>query len=104
MFALIYIITSSEEESLLIGKKVVEERLAACSNIIPSIKSFYWWDAKLEEDSESVLILKTTSKNVDNIIKRVKEIHSYENPCIISLPIITGSEEYLGWLKSEVEK
>ncbi|MCK9152332.1 divalent-cation tolerance protein CutA [Methanobacterium alcaliphilum] len=103
MFALIYITTSSKEESIFIGKKLVEERLAACSNIIPKIKSFYWWAEKLEEDSESILMLKTTSKNINKIITRTKELHSYENPCIVAFPIIAGSGEYFNWLKKEVD-
>ncbi|MDO9044444.1 MAG: divalent-cation tolerance protein CutA [Methanobacteriaceae archaeon] len=103
MFVLIYITTSSEEESSIIGNKLVEERLAACANIIHEIKSVYWWQGNLEKDLESVLIVKSLESKADNIIKRVKELHSYENPCIVALPIIKGSEEYLNWVKKEVE-
>jgi periplasmic divalent cation tolerance protein len=102
MFALVYITTSSEEESTIIGKKLVEERLAACANIVKEIKSFYWWQGNLEEDHESVLMVKTLTKHVEDIIKRVKELHSYENPCVVAFPIIGGSREYLEWLQSEV--
>lgn len=101
MFALIYITTSSEEESSIIGKKLVSERLAACANIISDIKSFYWWQGNIEEDHESVLLVKSKVSKVDNIIKRVKELHSYENPCIVAFPIINGSEDYLNWIKEE---
>jgi periplasmic divalent cation tolerance protein len=102
MFALVYITTSSEEESAIIGQKLVEERLAACANIVKEIKSFYWWQESLEEDHESVLMVKTLTKNVEPIIKRVKELHSYENPCVVAFPIIGGSREYLEWLESEL--
>ncbi|MGB9837227.1 divalent-cation tolerance protein CutA [Methanothermobacter sp.] len=104
MFTLIYITTSGQEESGRIGRKLVEERLAACVNIIPSIKSFYHWEGSLEEDEESVLIVKTTGELSRQIIKRVRELHSYDNPCIISIPITGGSRDYLEWLNNEVKK
>jgi periplasmic divalent cation tolerance protein len=102
MYALVYITTSSEKESTLIGKKLVEERLAACANIIPEIKSFYWWNGNMEEDHESVLIVKTLTKNLERIIIRVKELHSYENPCVVAFSIKAGSKEYLEWVENEV--
>ncbi|MDI9614568.1 divalent-cation tolerance protein CutA [Methanothermobacter sp.] len=104
MFTLIYITTSGQEESARIGRRLVEDRLAACVNIIPSIKSFYHWEGSLEEDEESVLIVKTTSELTQQIIKRVRELHSYDNPCIISIPITGGSRDYLEWLNDEVKK
>ncbi|MDI9617908.1 divalent-cation tolerance protein CutA [Methanothermobacter sp.] len=104
MFTLIYITTSGQEESARIGRRLVEDRLAACVNIIPSIKSFYHWEGSLEEDEESVLIVKTTSELTQQIIKRVRELHSYDNPCIISIPITGGSRDYLEWLNNEVKK
>ncbi|MFB2623096.1 MULTISPECIES: divalent-cation tolerance protein CutA [Methanothermobacter] len=104
MFTLIYITTSDQEESARIGRRLVGERLAACVNIIPSIKSFYHWEGSLEEDEESVLIVKTTSELTQQIIKRVRELHSYDNPCIISIPITGGSRDYLEWLNNEVKK
>lgn len=99
---LVYITTSDEKESAFLGKKMVKERLAACANIISSMKSFYWWQGKLEEDQESILILKTIDNNLDTIIKRIKELHSYENPCIISWNILKGSEQYLNWIEEEL--
>ena len=102
MYALVYITTSGEEESKKIGKIVVEERLAGCVNIIPTIGSFYWWKGEIEEDNESILIAKTKVSNVENIIKRVKEIHSYENPAILAIPIINGSKDYLDYLDAEI--
>ncbi len=101
-FVMVYIVTSHEEESALIGKKMVEERLAACANIISSMKSLYWWKGKIEHDQESILILKTMEEKLDILIKRVKELHSYETPCIISCSILKGSEEYLNWIEGEV--
>ena len=102
MYALVYITTSGEEESKKIGRIIVEERLAGCVNIIPTIKSLYWWKGKIEDDNESILIVKAKVSSIENIIKRVKEIHSYENPAILAIPIINGSKEYLDYLDSEI--
>ena len=103
MMALIYITTSGEEEAIAIGELIVKERLAACSNIISDMKSIYWWQGDLEKDNESILILKTLEENVDKIIDRVKEVHSYDNPCIIALPIFKAYEDYLNWIKEEIK-
>ena len=103
MMALIYITTNDQEEAINIGEIIVKERLAACSNIISNMKSIYWWEGNLEKDDEAILILKTLEKNVDKIIKRVKEIHSYDNPCIIALPVLNVSDSYLQWIKEEID-
>jgi len=102
MYALVYITTSGEKESKKIGRTIVEERLAGCINIISTIESLYWWKGEIEEDKESILIVKTRVGNIENIIKRVKEIHSYENPAILAIPIIEGSKEYLDYLDGEI--
>ncbi len=102
MHALVYITTSGKKESKKIGRTIVEERLAGCVNIISTIESLYWWKGEIEEDNESILIAKTKVSNIENIIKRVKEIHSYENPAILAIPIINGSKEYLDYLDDEI--
>ncbi len=101
MYALVEVTTSEEDESKKIGKTVVSERLAACANIVPSVTSFYWWKGVLEEDTESILLLKTTEEKVEKLISRIRELHSYENPAIIALPIKTGSKSYLDWISEE---
>jgi periplasmic divalent cation tolerance protein len=101
VYSIVEVTTSGVDESERIGKKVVEEHLAACANIIPSITSYYWWKGKLEEDSESILLLKTKKGNVERLMERVKELHSYENPAIISLSIEKGSKVYLDWIRDE---
>jgi periplasmic divalent cation tolerance protein len=102
MMALIYITTRDEEEATAIGELIVKERLAACSNIIPDMKSIYWWEGSIEKDNEAILLLKTLEENVDKVISRVKEVHSYDNPCIIALPVLATSDNYLKWLKEEI--
>lgn len=102
MYAFVYITTSGKEESKNIGIKLVEEKLAACVNIIPSIESIYLWNGEIEDDNESLLIAKTKQENIDKIIKRVKEIHSYETPAILAIQIIEGSKDYLDYLDGEL--
>lgn len=103
MMTIVYITTSNEEEAIKIGTHIVKERLAACSNIIKDMTSIYWWENNLEHDKEAILILKTIEEKVDEIMTKVKEIHSYDNPCIIALPIIKASDSYLSWLKEEID-
>jgi len=103
MYAFVYITTSRKEESKYIGKILVEEKLSACVNILPSIESIYLWKGEIEDDEESLLIVKTKRDNIDKIIKRVKEIHSYETPAILAIPIIEGSKDYLDYLDSELD-
>ncbi|MEN6330070.1 MAG: divalent-cation tolerance protein CutA [Methanobacteriaceae archaeon] len=103
MYSLIYITTSGEEESKEIARALLEERIVACANIIPSVKSFYWWEGEIEEDTESILILKTRRDRLETIIRRVKDIHSYDLPCILEISIQNGSEDYLKWLEDSLQ-
>jgi len=102
MYALVYITTSGEDESKKVGRVLVEEKLAACVNIIASIESIYLWKGEIEDDKESLLIAKTKINNMDKIIDRVKEIHSYETPAILAIPVIDGSKDYLDYIDSEI--
>lgn len=98
----IYITTKDEEEARRIGRKLVEEKLAACINIHP-IKSIYRWGGGIEEEEETALLVKTKAELADEVIERVKELHSYEVPCIVSLPIEKGNPDYLKWIKESTK-
>jgi len=100
---LIYITTSTEAEAIEIGKKLLEGKLVACVNILPSAKSFYWWEGKIEEGSEAVLIAKTTGRMVEKVKEKVCELHSYECPCVVALNIDGGNDNFLDWIESSVE-
>lgn len=102
MYSLVYITTSGVLESKKIAKTLLKERLIACANIIPQIESLYLWKGEIEEDTESLLVTKTRSEKVNNVIKRVEEIHSYDIPCILQIQVKKGSENYLEWLESEL--
>ena len=93
--------TASEAESAKIAKTLVEERLAACVNIT-AVQSHYQWQGELCEDNEALLIIKTEKSRVDTIINRIKDVHSYDVPEIVALPIIAGYEKYLEWVEESV--
>jgi periplasmic divalent cation tolerance protein len=100
----IYMTAASKAEARNIGKALVESRLAACVNILDNMQSIYRWEEKIQEDSEVVLIAKTTEARVPRLIDKVKSLHSYDCPCIVSLPVIDGYPPFLDWIKTEVEK
>jgi periplasmic divalent cation tolerance protein len=102
MYSIIYITTSGVSESKKIAAKLLEEKLAACINIIPTIKSIYLWKHEIEEDTESIMMVKTKSVLVEQVIKMVEDIHSYEIPCILEITINNGSKNYLKWIESEL--
>lgn len=97
MFSIVYITAGSMDEAKSIGRVLVEERLAACVNIFP-IASIYRWKDNIEESGEFVMLVKTVTGKVKEIEKRVKQLHSYEVPCIISFKMDSGSEDYLKWI------
>jgi len=100
---LVYITTKDKDEARKIGKELVKARLAACVNIIDKMNSMYWWEGKVQDDNEAILIAKTKESLVPELIKKVKSIHSYSCPCIISLPILDGNKAYLDWLEKETK-
>lgn len=104
MFVSIYIISENEKEAYKIGEKLVEERLVGCVNIIPHLKSLYWWEGKIERADESLMFAKTRRDLLEKVIERVKELHSYSNPAILALPILDGNKDYLEWVKNETQE
>ena len=101
-FVLILVTASQKSEAEQIGQALVEEKLAACCNIVENISSIFHWKGKICREQECLLLIKSTRGNIDDIITRVKKLHSYEVPEIIALPIIAGSDDYLEWVKNEV--
>jgi len=96
--------TEKEEDAEKIAKIVIEKRLGACVQIIGPIKSFYWWQEKIETAEEWLLFIKTKKELYEELEKVIKEIHPYEIPEIISVPILLGSKDYLEWLNKELKK
>src|SRR4051812_19568705 len=91
----------SEEEAQRIGTALIEERLAACVNLLPSVFSIYRWEGVIEKASEVLLLVKSTEEHFDSLRDRITELHSYDTPEIISLPVSNGSEKYLEWIREE---
>jgi periplasmic divalent cation tolerance protein len=83
---------------------MVEEKLAACANILPGITSVYRWKDKIEQSQEVVLILKTRESFFSDVENRIKELHPYDLPCIVALPIEYGHQPFLNWLEKETQK
>jgi len=102
MVQLIYITCKDEGEAMNIANKLVEKRLVACANVVPAINSVYWWKGKVERENEALLLCKTTPSKIEGVIKRVKELHSYEVPCVVSYGSSDVSEEYRDWVYKEV--
>ena len=97
----VFITVDSPENAQKLADKLLTERQAACVNIIPGVKSHYWWQGKIEKTDELMLVVKSRAALLDDLIKLVKENHSHNVPEIVSLPIIGGNEDYLKWIKKE---
>jgi uncharacterized protein involved in tolerance to divalent cations len=97
---IVVLITAPDEETAArIGTALVSERLAACANIIKGVRSIYMWKGSLCDDSECLMVIKTVPDNFERIERRVLELHQYEVPEIISLPITKGFKPYLDWVE-----
>lgn len=99
--AMVYITAASPDEAETIGRALVAERLAACANILPGMRSVYRWKGVVETAAETVLIAKTRLELADALTARVKELHSYDVPCVVVLPIAAGLPEFLRWIDDE---
>lgn len=101
---LVLVTVSNPKEGEEIAKTIVNKKLAACVNIVNGLKSIYWWQGRVEESSEALLIIKTRINLFNKLVNSIKEIHSYTVPEIIALPIIMGYKEYMKWLDNSVSE
>ena len=101
MVAVVYTTIDNIQDARKIAHTLVEEQIVACVNIIPKMESVYRWKGKIENDDECIIIAKTSDPNVKKTIQRIKELHKYELPDIIVLPIIGGSKDYLDYIVNE---
>ena len=99
----VYITAQNREEAEKIGRHLLKEKVAACVNIVDNIKSLFWWERKMDEAAECLLIVKTSVEKFKQLEAAVKKIHSYQVPEIIALPVVAGSKEYLDWIKSSLK-
>lgn len=98
---LLYITAKDKGEAERIGRTLLAERLVACVNIVPSVTSLYWWEEKIQSETECLLIAKTRGELVDRVIARILALHSYDCPCVVSLPIAGGNPAFLAWISRE---
>ena len=98
----VMITAANDDEASMLGRTLVQEKLIACANLLP-VNSIYCWKSELCEEVEVTLVCKTVSTNLERIISRVKELHSYEVPEIVALPIIGGSQDYLNWVEKSTQ-
>lgn len=95
----ILVTTSNVDEAAKIGRALVEEGIAACANIVEGVRSIYRWKGEVCDDRECLMVVKTTAANFDAVEKIVRELHSYEVPEVIAIPIVNGSKPYLDWVE-----
>ena len=100
---LVVLITVPVEKGEELADFIVEKKLGACVNLIPEVRSTYWWKGNIERDRESLLVIKTSMKKFGELKRKVKEVHPYTVPEIIALPIVAGNEDYLRWIEESLE-
>jgi periplasmic divalent cation tolerance protein len=100
MYQVVFVTVPSRETAMEIGKAILNEKLCACANIIPGVTSLYWWQDKIQEDSEMLMIIKTREDLFESLKNKIVELHPYEVPEVVAMPIINGNEPYLKWIKN----
>ena len=99
---IIFCTCGTHDEALAIANSLVEARFAACVNVLPTVQSIYRWQGKVETAQEVLLLIKTTQERFLSVRDRIIELHSYETPEIVAMPVIDGSHKYLAWLRDQV--
>lgn len=99
--ALVYVTAPNREEALRIGRAIVAESLAACANVLDGMTSVFRWNGELQQESEAVLLLKTRSELASLVVQKVQELHPYDVPAILVIPIDGGSNLFLSWIGQE---
>jgi len=100
MYIVILVTAMNVEEANTISKKLVEDKLVACVNILDQVKSIFRWEGKIDEAQEVLMIMKSRKALFEKIVKVVKSLHSYSVPEVIALPVIDGNKDYLDWIKN----
>ena len=104
MAYVVFVTTKDADEAKKIAQKLVEEKLIACANIIKGIESLFWWEGKVCQENEALMIIKTDKKLFKRVVSRVKSLHSYSVPEVIALPVIEGNKDYLKWITESTKR
>ncbi len=99
----VYVTTDGSDEAFAIAEALVTDQLAACANIIPGMASVYRWQGEVQHGEEAVLIVKTRQSLVPRITWRIQDLHSYDCPCVVALPIAGGNPEFLSWISEQTQ-
>jgi periplasmic divalent cation tolerance protein len=102
-YIIVLMTASNQEEAKKIVNTLLEERLIACANIINSISSFFWWQGKIETEKEALVIMKSRESLLNKISQRIVDLHSYEVPEILAIPVVNGLKSYLDWIRDCLE-
>ena len=97
----VVLVTAPAEEAAALARAVVTERLAACVNVVPGVRSIYRWEGEVQDDVEALLVIKTTEARLEALVERVNALHSYDLPEVLALPVAGGSPAYLAWVAEE---
>ncbi|MDY6833685.1 MAG: divalent-cation tolerance protein CutA [Chloroflexota bacterium] len=100
----VFITTASRDEAQSISNILIEKRQVACVNIVPQVDSVFWWEGRVESEQECLLIAKTKTSVLNSVIDIVKQVHSYDVPEVIALPIVGGNGDYLNWINEEISE
>ena len=102
-YVTVFVTAANKDEAEVIARTLVQERLVACANVMDGIRSYFQWEGDVQAEDEVVLLAKTRSALFSDIEDRVKELHSYDCPCIVAWPIEVGSADYLAWIEAETK-
>src|SRR5690606_8407206 len=96
-----YLTFPNEDTALAIARTLVEEHLVACVNVLPRATSVYRWEEKIVAEEEVVAFAKTSADRIEELTRRVVELHPYDVPCVVALDVAAGATDYLGWVEAE---
>ncbi|MCL1985696.1 MAG: divalent-cation tolerance protein CutA [Betaproteobacteria bacterium] len=103
MYIMVYVTAADADEARRIARALVEERLAACANILGRVESVYRWAGEVQSAEETAFLAKTTEDRFEALAARVRELHSYELPCVVAVPLVRGEAGFLDWIRESTE-
>lgn len=97
----IYVTYPSDKDAEKVSKALLEDKLVACANILPGHRSLYWWEDKIEDSQEVAVIYKTRRELFEPVESKIKALHPYDVPCVVSLPVEKGAQEFVSWVREQ---